>query len=58
MTKVTLLRSLKILPEWYTFQVESGPFFNLLYTLVSPPKKLFEDMDKYIEATQDLRLVL
>ena len=28
-----------------------------IYARVTP-KKLFEDMDKYIEATQDLRLVL
>ena len=31
---------------------------NLPPSLRVTPKKLFEDMDKYIEATKDLKLVL
>lgn len=39
--------------------ISSAIFFSeiLAYAKVTP-KKLFEDMDKYIEATKDLKLVL
>ena len=39
--------------------MSSKSFFGLtqVYARVTP-KKLFEDMDRYIEATKDLKLIL